>query len=132
MIDKAPFWCRTVKRNMGKIRGNPFKKGHKRMGGRAKGTPNKFTTLKDAFINAFVRVGGEDGIVDWLEAGKIEIRTKKGTLVKTIDLGGQRKEVFFKIIGGMLPKDVVLSGGVGLAVTSKLEEARKRANEEKK
>ena len=111
------------KKSTGKYNGIP---------GRRKGSKNKFTSLKDAFVNAFIRIGGEDAVVDWLEAGKIEIRTKKGLLVKTIDLGGQRKETFFKIMGGMLPKDVVLSGGVGLAVTSKLEDARKRANEEKK
>ena len=38
-----------------------FEKGRKKTGGRKKGIQNKFTTLKDAFINAFnsKEMGGE-------------------------------------------------------------------------
>ena len=41
-----------------------FKPQHKKAGGRVKGTPNKTTTaLKDAIMNAFEKVGGEDYLV---------------------------------------------------------------------
>jgi hypothetical protein len=38
-----------------------FKPGHKKVGGRKKGVQNKFTRdIKEALINAFNKVGGED------------------------------------------------------------------------
>lgn len=39
-----------------------------RRGGRQKGTPNKLTVAaKDAIAQAFDRVGGVDGLVEWIE-----------------------------------------------------------------
>lgn len=44
-------------------------KGQPKLGGRQKGTPNRVTTAaKDAIAQAFDRVGGVDGLVDWIEA----------------------------------------------------------------
>ena len=41
-----------------------FKKGHKKVGGRKKGTPNHITTdLKQAIINALDRLGGEEWFI---------------------------------------------------------------------
>ena len=41
-----------------------FKTRHKKAGGRVKGTPNKTTVaVKDAIMNAFEKVGGEDYLV---------------------------------------------------------------------
>ena len=41
-----------------------FKPQRKKAGGRVKGTPNKTTVaLKDAIMNAFEKVGGEDYLV---------------------------------------------------------------------
>ncbi len=47
------------------MQGRPFKPGHKKTGGRKKGTPNKFTTVKQAFLNAFERTGGEEELAKW-------------------------------------------------------------------
>jgi hypothetical protein len=77
-----------------KPRGKPFKKGRARTGGRAKGTPNKFTNLKQAFINAFQKIGHEDALVEFY-------RTRKN------------RRAFFQMMSGMLPKDVQLSGPDG-------------------
>jgi hypothetical protein len=41
----------------------PFQKGHAKMGGRKKGTPNKFTTAKQAFLDAFEKLGGDEFII---------------------------------------------------------------------
>jgi len=42
-----------------------LKKGRKKTGGRKKGTPNKTTsTAKEAIMNAFDKLGGEDYLVE--------------------------------------------------------------------
>ena len=41
----------------------PFEKGRVKTGGRQKGTPNKFTTVKQAFLDAFEELGGKDFII---------------------------------------------------------------------
>ena len=81
--------------------------------GRAKGTHNKFTTLKDAFINAFIRIGGEDAIYQWLNPEQLQVTDGNGK-VRIIDLSGDRKKEFFKIMSQMLPRDVNVSGGMNL------------------
>ncbi len=45
-----------------------FKPGHKKTGGRQKGTPNKQTALlKDAILQAAIKTGGgKDGLVKYL------------------------------------------------------------------
>lgn len=43
--------------------GRPFKAGNP---GRPKGSPNKSTTLKQSFLEAFDKVGGTDGLVAWI------------------------------------------------------------------
>jgi hypothetical protein len=35
--------------------------------GRPKGCPNKFTTLKAAFLDAFEATGGAGGLVEWVK-----------------------------------------------------------------
>ena len=51
----------------GKAKGKPFVKKDPRAG-RPKGVKNKFTTLKEAFVNAFQSVGGEDYLVKFAKA----------------------------------------------------------------
>jgi len=36
--------------------------------GRPKGSVNKFTTLKTAFLNVFKRLGGENALLEWVES----------------------------------------------------------------
>ena len=74
-----------------------FVKGHKKLGGRKKGTPNKFTTLKDAFIGAFQDVGGQEALAKFAAS-------RKG------------KKAFYNMVSGMLPKDVQVSGPNGQAL----------------
>ena len=44
----------------------PFKKGQSgNPNGRGKGVKNKFTTLKQSFLNVYERLGGDDGLFKW-------------------------------------------------------------------
>lgn len=91
------------------VRGRPFEKGHKKVPGSGiqKGQKQKFTTLKAAFIDAFMKTGGAEGLAEW--GGK----------------NWNRKD-FYKIVGSMLPKDVNVNlGGEDLAQA--IKEARSRA-----
>lgn len=69
-----------------------FQKGDKKLpnSGRKKGTPNKFTTLKQAYLDAFnsKEIGGSKGII---EAFKPNAFTKRD---------------FFKLMSKMLPTNV--------------------------
>lgn len=56
--------------------------------GRKKGSLNKFTTLKRAFVNAFQQMGGEAGLVTWAQNSK------------------SRQTEFFKLLGKMLPRGI--------------------------
>ena len=67
-------------------RGKPFKKGH---GGRPKGARNKFTTLKDAFVEAFEELDGVQGLVEWAKNEK-------------------NRGIFYQMLARMLPKDIGL------------------------
>jgi len=48
----------------------PFQKGRAKTGGRKKGTPNKFTTAKQAFLDAFEELGGKDFVVKVAKTAK--------------------------------------------------------------
>ena len=77
-----------------------FKKGKPRAknAGRKKGTPNKFTTLKDAFINAFnsTEMGGEKG------------------MTKVFSANSFTKREFYKLISKMLPSNVTVDGDLNV------------------
>jgi len=49
-----------------KKRDTKFKRGNPG-GGRPKGSKNKFTSLRDSFIEVFDRLGGVDGLYDWAD-----------------------------------------------------------------
>jgi len=44
------------------MRGRPFRKGE---GGRPKGTLNRFTELRQAFLQAFEEIGGAEALAAW-------------------------------------------------------------------
>lgn len=81
--------------------------------GKPKGCKNKFTTLKEAFINTFIRIGGEDRLVELLSPDIIIVKNKKGKILRKIDLASARQLDFVKVIAHMLPADVQLSGPGG-------------------
>jgi hypothetical protein len=43
-----------------------FKEGHAKRGGRKAGTPNRFTSLKQSFLDAFEMTGGTAGLAAWI------------------------------------------------------------------
>lgn len=63
-----------------------FKKGHPKLGGRKKGTPNKITTdLKQAIVNALDRAGGKGGGEDYfLRSARRQPRAFLGLVGKCI------------------------------------------------
>tara|TARA_R110002072_G_scaffold83875_1_gene190030 strand:- start:1048 stop:1338 length:291 start_codon:yes stop_codon:yes gene_type:complete len=66
-----------------------LKKGRKKTGGRKKGTPNKVTTsLKDAIMNAFDVLGGEEYLVE---------------------IAKQDHKTFCSLLGRVLPKEISAS-----------------------
>ena len=46
----------------------PFEPGNKLGKGRPKGSKNKFTTLKESFIEAYLKLGGTKGLIKWIES----------------------------------------------------------------
>ena len=62
--------------------------------GRRKGSINKFTTLKAAFLSVFERTGGEDGLLEWVNASN------------------HNKAAFYQWITKMLPADVNLGNAL--------------------
>ncbi len=78
-------------------------------GGRQKGTPNRFTALKDAFLDAFEskEIGGIKGLIAW---GKKE----------------ENRKDFYKMIATMLPKNVSVdvdhSGEINIASSKPMKE----------
>lgn len=65
--------------------------------GRPRGAKNKFTTLKQAFLNAFENIGGEDELARWAKRPL-------------------NKGEFYKLAAKMLPKEVEISGKNGGAI----------------
>lgn len=66
-----------------------LKKGRKKTGGRKKGTPNKVpSSVKEAIMNAFDKVGGDEYLV---EVAKLDHKT------------------FCSLLGRVLPKEISTS-----------------------
>lgn len=63
-----------------------FKKGDKKIAGRVAGTQNRFTqSVKEAFIEAFEKLGGVEALVKW---------------------GHRNPTDFYKLVSKLLPVDV--------------------------
>ena len=61
--------------------------------GRPRGSKNKFTSLKDAFLNAFEEIGGQKELASWAKQQK-------------------NRAVFYQIIAKMLPNKTELEGEI--------------------
>ena len=93
------------------VKGEPRPKN----AGRKKGTPNKFTTLKQAFLNAFnsKEMGGEKGMTDVFSANSFT------------------KREFYKLISKMLPSNVTVDGDLNVTFQSS-EKFMPKIDEKKK
>ena len=69
----------------------PFKSGNP---GRPKGSPNKFTTLKQAFLEAFETTGGTQGLADWIKKSE------------------RNRAMFYSLVTKLFPQEVAHSGEV--------------------
>ena len=65
-----------------------FQRGRKKTGGRKKGTPNQFTSLKDAFIDAFKDLGAAQGLIRWVRKDN------------------ENQKVFYTLVARMLPAEM--------------------------
>ena len=75
--------------------GRPFKLGNP---GRAKGCKNKFTSLKESFLDVFKQLGGTQALYDWAEKND------------------HNKGIFYGWITKMLPANVNLSGEISTII----------------
>ena len=66
-----------------------FVDGNKESPGRPKGSKNKFTNLKAAFLEAFEELGGAEGLWEWAEKNQAN------------------KRAFYQMITKMLPASLV-------------------------
>jgi hypothetical protein len=73
--------------------------------GRPKGSKNKFTSLKDSFIEVFERLGGTDGLLEWTKGNR------------------RNRAEFYRMITKMLPANVAVD------VKSKVELGYEQARE---
>jgi hypothetical protein len=64
--------------------------------GKRKGTLNKFTTLKRAFLDAFEQTGGAQGLMTWIEENK------------------RNRAMFYQMITKLFPQEVEQSGSVNV------------------
>ncbi|GAG07661.1 unnamed protein product [marine sediment metagenome] len=94
-----------------------FQKGDRKPSnsGRKKGTPNKFTTLKQAFLNSFnsKEMGGEKGMTDVFSANSFT------------------KREFYKLISKMLPSNVTVDGDLNVTFQASEKFTPKVENEKK-
>ena len=92
-----------------------FKKGREKTGGRKKGVQNKFTTLKEAYLDAFnsKEMGSTQGLID---AFKVTPFTKRD---------------FYKLISKMLPSNVTVDGDLKVTFQASEKFMPKTDNEKK-
>jgi len=92
-----------------------FKEGHTKVGGRKRGTPNKFTDLKQAFLDVFERIEKDaeekpnvDGLYGWAMKNS------------------RNQGMFYQIISKMLPSNVNadLSGDISITVNKIITDKR--------
>jgi len=94
-----------------------FKRGHPKKGGKKKGTPNKFTDLKNEFLKAFYDkdgIGGAKGIKELIKSSP------------------RNKMVFLQMISKMLPSNVGIEGNIKHEHSLSMSDLKKSMEEYKK
>lgn len=72
--------------------------------GRPKGSQNRLTSLKEAFVEAFDKTGGVDALVEWAK--------KEGN-----------RGLFYRILASLLPKQVAVAARLEMHDLSRMSEA---------
>jgi len=71
-----------------------FQDGHEKLGGRKKGTPDKFNgTVKEAVLEVFQKLGGVEGLYLWAAES------------------ASNKRIFYTAFMKMLPREVHIANG---------------------
>lgn len=79
----------------------------KNLTGRKRGSKNKFTTLKQSFLNAFIDMGGEETLTAWGKENKTEFyRLLAKLLPRQIDIGVTLEDVLGAFESAGLDKPV--------------------------
>ena len=83
-----------------------FAKGHAKVGGCKKGTKQKFTTLKNAFLNVFEKLEEkpETSLYTWAVDNRLE---------------------FYQLVSKMLPKEMTIVGDEERPLAVRIIDARK-------
>jgi len=74
-----------------------FKRGHPKKGGKKKGTPNKFTNLKQAYLDVFVKIEKESK----------RYPEKVDSLFMWATKNQRNQGMFYQMISKMLPNSIV-------------------------
>jgi len=96
----------TRKKRLNTRPGRQFKSGNP---GRPKGAVNKFTTLKQSFLNVYGRMGGENTLLEFAKT---------------------HKALFYGMLTKLFPQELEHSGDLSLDITAKqiwnqIEKAKK-------
>jgi len=96
-----------------------FKRGHPKKGGKKKGSTNKFTDLKQAFLDVFEKIekDSKDKNIDSLFEWATKNQRNQGT--------------FYQMISKMLPSNVNVEAGVTVTFQSSEKFMPKIGNEKK-
>ena len=73
--------------------------------GRPLGSKNKFTTLKNAFIETFEELGGVDNLVEWAKANQTE---------------------FYRMLARLMPREIHADVNAGYSLVELLQEIDER------
>jgi len=98
-----------------------FKRGHPKKGGKKKGTPNKFTNLKQAYLDVFVKIekdSKKDGKIDSLFVWATKNQRNQG--------------MFYQMISKMLPSNVGIEGNIKHEHSLSMSDLKKSMEEYKK
>lgn len=89
-----------------------FENGHTKIGGKQKGTPNKFTNLKQAFLDVFEQIEKE--------SKESEVKSFYEWSIKN----DKNRGLFYQLISKMLPTNPVIEGELSVIINRIITEAK--------